>query len=667
MQTLAQSLYLMGVGNSYVDYQGQQQQFDQALRVKVLEAMGVDVDNLDALAALNYQLDAAPWQQLCDDIMVISEPSPRLVIRLSEVQFQRQQSASLHLEVNAQHANWCISQGQFTGDYVIDGCRYLALSYELGQGWLAPGFYTARVSVAEHSTELELWWAPQHVYQGAYGQQGAVKSVGLSCGLYTLVSEHGVGMGDFADLKALLREAAALSIDYVLLNPLHLLDCNDASRHSPYSPSSRMLIHPLYIAVQDSPECDAAILAQLNEAKRHYSNVASAPWLDYEQVYALKLPLLRALFERFCTTASTERKAEFAQFKEQHRVALDTLDDSGDEQACYWQWQAWLQRQECQNIAQEAGMKLGLINDLAVGVSDDGGEFNRYRALFTPHACIGAPPDDFAPQGQNWGMPALLPQAMKRHRFAYAKALFSANMQEAGALRIDHVMALMRIWWCVDEQGCYVYYPFDELLALIKILSHQHRCVVIGEDLGVVPEQVRQALAQAQIFSNAVYYFCYQNSAFSAPQHLDEHTLLMISNHDLPPFAQWWQGDDLNQALQLALISAEQKQSLYEQRQNHKSALIERLTQPGESVSLHSTSADVYRALCRALAQGSSKLLTLQLDDLDGQHAPVNIPGTHREYPNWRRQLSQSAVAILQQQQQFICELTRSRHGTCDD
>ena len=133
----------------------------------------------------------------------------------------------------------------------------------------------------------------------------------------------------------------------------------------------------------------------------------------------------------------------------------------------------------------------------------------------------------------------------------------------------------------------------------------------------------------------------------------------MISNHDLPPFAQWWQGDDLNQALQLALISAEQKQSLYEQRQNHKSALIERLTQQGQSVSLHSTSADVYRALCRALAQGSSKLLTLQLDDLDGQHAPVNIPGTHREYPNWRRQLSQSAVAILQQQQQFICELTR--------
>ncbi|WP_105264740.1 4-alpha-glucanotransferase [Pseudoalteromonas sp. T1lg76] len=677
MDVFAQACYLMGVGYEYHSYEGELLRFSDAVRSQALTAMGVDGADLAALAELNFRLDAAPWLQLVDNTSLVHEQRPRLLVRLPQSLYQDNQ-ASVHLLLSDsdKHLDWSLAKGEIVGDYCLDHEIYVQLAFSLPQNWLAPGFYDAQVTIGEQVADTQLWWVPTNSYQVPCFTKStnvaAPKLLGLSFGLYTLTSERGVGIGDFSDLAAIVVAAAEQGIDYLLLNPLHLLDTKDAKAASPYSPVSRLLLHPLYISIELSEDCDQGLRQALSEAHEQYQSLASAPWLDYEQVYALKWPLLQHLYTNFCASACDERRRAFKHFQDAQRDALDTLPTDSSEQDEYWQWQAWLQRKHCQQLAITSGMRIGLINDLAVGVTRASGEYRQYQSHFTQGAEIGAPPDPFARHGQNWGMPALHPKRMAREHFGYFKSLLGANMRDVGALRIDHVMALRRLWWCLSEQagkegeqqGCYVYYPFEELLAAVKILSHQYRCAVIGEDLGVVPPQVQTALAQSQVLTNTVFYFCRDQHGFWAPEHLPEQTLLMISNHDLPPFAAWWQGGDIEQAQKLQLVSEEQVQNLYRQRQLLREQLLALLAKHNQVHSQESTSEEVYAALSQVLAKGPSRLLTLQLDDLDNQQVAVNVPGTHTQYPNWRRQLSTQGGAILARRASLLQQLGRTRNGT---
>ncbi|WP_105189612.1 4-alpha-glucanotransferase [Pseudoalteromonas sp. T1lg48] len=670
MDAFAQACYLMGVGYEYHSYEGELLRFSPAVRSQALAAMEVDGTNLAALTALNYRLDAAPWQQLVDETTLVNEHQPRLLVRVARSQYQ-QNNAGVHLQLleGDKQLHWSLAEGEIVGDYHLDHEVYLKLAFNLPFNWLAPGFYDAQVNIGEQLADTQLWWVPEYSYQphcfAPHAKVPVQKLLGLSFGLYTLVSERGVGIGDFSDLAALVVAAAELGIDYLLLNPLHLLDTTQAQAVSPYSPVSRLLLHPLYISIELSEDCDPQLRHDLAEAHAHYQSLANAPWLDYERVYALKWPLLQRLYDNFCASACVERRSAFRRFQSARRDALDTLPSGSSEQDEYWQWQAWLQRKHCQQLAITSGMRIGLINDLAVGVTRSSGEYRQYQSHFTQGAEIGAPPDPFARQGQNWGMPALHPKRLASDHFAYFKSLLRANMHDVGALRIDHVMALRRLWWCLaDQQGCYVYYPFDALLAVVKILSHQERCAIIGEDLGVVPPQVQTALAESRVLTNTVFYFCRDHQGFFAPKQLPEQTLLMISNHDLPPFAAWWQGSDIDQAIELQLISDEQAQDMYGERESQRRQLLELLSEQGQQCNLESASEDIYSALCQVLARAPSRLLTLQLDDLDNQHVAVNVPGTHTQYPNWRRQLSTQGGAILARQASLLQQLGRARHGT---
>ncbi|MBS3796862.1 4-alpha-glucanotransferase [Pseudoalteromonas sp. BDTF-M6] len=670
MDTFAQACYLMGVGYEYHSYEGELLRFSDEVRSQALAAMAVDGSDLAALSELNYRLDAAPWQQLVDDTSLVNEQQPRLLVRVARSRYQ-QNNAGVHLTLleGDKQLHWSLAQGEIVGDYHLEHEVYLQLAFNLPEDWLAPGFYDAQVSMGEQVGKTQLWWVPALSYQPpcftAHAKVPAQKLLGLSFGLYTLISERGVGIGDFSDLAALVVAAAEQGIDYLLLNPLHLLDTTQVQAASPYSPVSRLLLHPLYISIELSEDCDHGLRQDVSEAHVHYLSSADGHWLDYERVYALKWPLLQRLYANFCASASDERRRAFAQFQLAQRDALDTLPSGSTEQDEYWQWQAWLQRKHCQQLAITSGMRIGLINDLAVGVTRSDGEYRQYQSHFTQGAEIGAPPDPFARQGQNWGMPALHPKRLASEHFAYFKSLLSANMHDVGALRIDHVMALRRLWWCLaDQQGCYVYYPFEALLAAVKILSHQERCAIIGEDLGVVPPQVKTALAESRVLTNTVFYFCHDHRGFFAPEQLPEQTLLMISNHDLPPFAAWWQGGDIDQALELQLIDNEQAEALRGERQVLREQLLGLLGEHGQQCTQDTPSEDIYAALCRVLARAPSRMLTLQLDDLDNQRVAVNVPGTHTQYPNWRRQLSTQGAAILARQAPLLQHLGRARHGT---
>ncbi len=544
------------------------------------------------------------------------------------------------------------------GDYGLNGIRYLELALPVPD--MPIGYHDALITVADQQSHSQLWITPKECFS-----IDDKKRLGLSIQLYSLCNEEGLGIGDFADLANLITEAATHNMDYVLLNPLHLLFEHSPERASPYSPNSRALLNPLYIAVSLCEDAkNNSALDKLLADKPHNS----APYIDYTSVSDFKYQVFSLLYQHFCEFASAQRKQQFARFCETHKHSLSTMLVGDRDYASYLQWQAHLQLNICQQAARDSGMAIGLINDLAVGCAGDGSEFKSQNELFADNAHVGAPPDPWAEHGQNWGLPALNPQKLSKDHFAFYRSLIRANMEDVGGLRIDHVMAIRRLWWCFEnnaqQDGCYVYYPFEQLLAVLKIESHLNQCVVIGEDLGVVPNEVREALKASAIYSNGLFYFEKDHQGdFLAAEHFAPYSLLMIANHDVPPFKGWWVGHDITIKQQYGLLDEEQTQAQFDARNIEKHRMLNFISrESNQHLSLDTDAFIVYEALASSLAAAPAKLFTIQIDDLDQQILPVNIPGTDKEYPNWRRLLSRPAAQIIKTQQTLLANLISIRN-----
>ena len=279
-----------------------------------------------------------------------------------------------------------------------------------------------------------------------------------------------------------------------------------------------------------------------------------------------------------------------------------------------------------------------------------GAEVDTNHALYAKSATVGAPPDQFSSTGQNWNLPALNPVAMRESEYKHFITLLRNNMRLYGALRIDHVMALLRLWWCLPESGThteiggYVYYPMDDLLALLRLESHRHSCAVIGEDMGVVPNEMRHAMAESGIYGNRVLYFDrYDSGDFKMPEDHLHNVLFMVTNHDVPTLLGWWEGKDITLRHQLGGFTPEEAQAAHHDRFTDKYRLLNSLgTDDSQKEQLVSQPMD-FELLKRILlycARSQSEITLVQIDDLLMMETPVNIPGTYREYPNWRRKQS---------------------------
>ncbi|WP_404343887.1 4-alpha-glucanotransferase [Pseudoalteromonas mariniglutinosa] len=663
MESLAQLYYLHGIGYEYTKYTGEQVFFSEQTRSQALQCCGIDVTNEETIAALNFALDAETWMQLVPATSLVDATTPQLKVRIDARLLSYSCNVTLpNLGINTQITQ--LSNLVVVGDYVFNDITYLELLVPLPT--LTVGYHDAYVEVAEQVCATQIWATPRQCYQVA-----DVKRLGLSIQLYSLKNNAGLGIGDFTDLTALIKQSAQCGVDYILLNPLHLLFAQQPERASPYSPNSRSLLNPLYIAIMASD--DAVANQALTECLAHATTnslmaaVKDCQYIDYTAVSQLKYQLLRCLYEHFCHFADDTRRQQFTHFCQQHQHSLNTLEVDDLAFASYLQWQAHSQLSACQQLAREQGMGIGLINDLAVGCAQDGSEFSSQAELFTEHANIGAPPDPWAEQGQNWGLPALNPLKLSTNNFAFYRSLIRTNMEGVGGLRIDHVMAIRRLWWCFENQGqqdgCYVYYPFEYLLAILKIESHLNQCIVIGEDLGVVPNEVRTALQDSAIFANSLFYFekdqygeFVNSSAFAGQR------LLMIANHDVPPFCGWWHCTDLKIKVDYGLIEQAQCERLIQARADEKQRLLRFIErESGVNLQLDSDDFRVYQSLALCLANAPARLFTLQLDDLDQQVLPVNIPGTDKEYPNWRRVLSSQSGDIFTRQQSFLANIISAR------
>ncbi|NVD08576.1 4-alpha-glucanotransferase [Vibrio sp. JPW-9-11-11] len=556
--------------------------------------------------------------------------------------------------------------------------------------------------------EMTLIVTPRACYKQDAIERGK-KMWGPSVQLYTLRTQHNWGMGDFGDLKQLVADIASRGGDFVGLNPIHSLFPANPEGASPYSPSSRRWLNILYIDVSSVPEFALSIEAQQRvgsaEFQQRLQKARDAHWVNYTEVADLKLSVLPLLFDEFKKRhldKNTERAEMFLAFVEEggeslmHQAAFDALHaklhaedsnvwgwpvfpeeyrqfDTSAVQAfieqnqdkvhlyMYLQWIADIQIKEAQALAEEKGMSVGLYRDLAVGVADSGSETWADEGNLVMDASIGAPPDVLGPLGQNWGLPPLNPQVLQATGYdAYIK-LLRANMKHCGALRIDHVLGLLRLWWIPKgenaTQGAYIYYPVEDMLAILALESHRHQCSVIGEDLGTVPDEIVDILREAGVHSYKVFFFetSEDDGGYISPVHYAEQSMSALCTHDMPTLRGFWHCDDLKMGEELGLYpDAEQLKTLFADRLESKQGILDSVAWHGylpEGVGRDAQYVPMDSYLAEALqlhvAAGASTLLSVQLEDWLEMDKPVNIPGTVDEYPNWRRKLSMNLDEVF--------------------
>ena len=483
--------------------------------------------------------------------------------------------------------------------------------------------------------------------------QAGERRFGIAAHLYSLRSHGDQGIGDFSTLSRLSSEAASAGAAVIGLNPLHALFPHDRSRASPYQPSDRRFLDPIYIDVSGLPGG---------------AGIASPPGpVDYEAVWEAKRAVLEAAFRKAERTAIPPALLRFATFE----AITETVGSS--------EWLRWpealrhpegpgvpaFMREHEETVAFHAflqlladrqlgaaaasarldGLSLGFYRDLAVGAAPDGAEAWSAQDSLMHGVSVGAPPDPFATQGQIWCLPPPNPVAMRRDGFAAFRELLVANMRHAGALRIDHVMGLRRLFvvpeGAAGSDGAYVTYPLEDMLAQVALESHRARCLVVGEALGTVPEGMAETLAACNLLSYSVLWFERRDGRIKPPAEWRRLAAACVSTHDLATLAGWWNGADISEKRALGLLD----DPLAEQaRLAEKGEMIALLRADGlltEDVDPAGPMPQSFAAAVHAFVSATPAMLALvQADDLGGELVGVNLPGTDRERPNWRRRIA---------------------------
>jgi 4-alpha-glucanotransferase len=341
----------------------------------------------------------------------------------------------------------------------------------------------------------------------------------------------------------------------------------------------------------------------------------------------------------------------------------------------YLQWLADEQLAAAQAMAIEKGMRIGLYGDLAVGANPEGSEVWSNQPLYVSGVSIGAPPDPLALNGQDWGIPPIDPHQLRTQNFQPFVELIRANTAHVGALRIDHVMSLFRLWWVPQgfgaTEGVYVHYPLEDLVAILVRESVRAKCLIVGEDLGTVPDEMRNAMEAHRLFHYKVLLFEKDGPRFRSPGEYVRHAVATATTHDLPLLKAWWSGEDMDLRDRLGLYpTTETIHQLRAERESDRYALLRALRSADlwywqDYDPLPEFSPPLARAIHLFLGESQAALTLVQLEDLIGMTAPINVPGTHTEHDNWRRKLTVATHEIFSRDdvQEVLQALNRARSG----
>lgn len=622
---------------------------------------GVETDYVDAAGRRQIVPDEALRTVL--DALSTSGPPPEPGLLPRTIVVRKGHPARLDLARRPAHApvRWrvmadttVIAQG---GSPVRDCCL---------PSDLPVGTFRLEVTIRglrEERADTVLLVTPARAYQG---EDAGSRMWALAVQLYGLRSHRNWGHGDFGDLARLIDLAAGIGAAGIGLNPLHALFDDRPEQASPYSPNSRIFLNPLYIDIEAVPEFpgrEAAGLSERIERARRGDRV------DYTGVAEAKIAALRLTYDRFRAAPDPQRRSDFDAFRHEKgtqlarfasfevlrrrfpgpwwdwpdpwrrpsAAALDDLRRSDGEAIGFHEFVQWIadrQLAACQDQARRLNLPIGLYIDLAVGVDAGGADAWSDQEDFLLSLSIGAPPDPLNMEGQNWGLATFGPHRLEADAFAPFRRTIAAAMRHAGAIRLDHVLGLERMFLVPHgspaREGAYLRFPLEAMLAVVAQESTDKRCLVIGEDLGTVPADFRAIMAGWGIWSYRVLTFeRNRDGAFLAPAHYPRDALASFGTHDLATFAGWMSGRDLAVKRALGLDPGETD----EERERARAALAAALERAG----LGSTCD--FAAVTRFLARTPSRLVVVTIEDALGVIDQPNLPGTVDEHPNWRQRL----------------------------
>lgn len=703
---IRQLAQLHGIADSYVDFRGQPKEVSVQSQAAILAALNIEAADADGAERAIHEHQTRRWTAFVPPIVVFGADRPMSV------------PIAVPVDLAAKKVDWSVTleSGEPRSGSVplarleiiaaeqVDDRSYRRLSVPLPD--LPLGYHTASLALDTGlQGSLRVVVTPEQCFEAPAIAEGR-KLWGIAVQLYSLRADDNWGVGDFRDLRELIRLSAPLGCGIIGLNPLHALMPNNPAHISPYSPSNRQFLNVLYISVEDVPDFAECEPARKRVAEPTFQATLKAlratKNVDYVSVAAAKFEVLSLLYASFRArhlAENTPRGAAFRQFKEiqgeplRLHATYDALDGHFRLQGPqYWGWPSWpeeyrdptssaVQRfsreraedveyfqylqwlaaeqlSDAQSAARQAGMAVGLYGDVAVGANPAGSETWSNRHLYLQGASVGAPPDALALKGQDWGIPPQDPNELRAQQYQPFIGLVRNMMRYVAALRFDHVMTLYRLWWVprglLSKDGTYVHYPLADLIAILALESQRHHCIVIGEDLGTVPEAMSEAMEQYRAYHYKVLMFeQLPDGTFKRPDEYVAGAMAVVTTHDLPTLRGWWEGSDVTLRAKLDLYPTEElRQQADDARVADRVSLLRALVAAGlwhwhDGEPLPPYSAALSRAIHAFIGLSSANIALLQIEDLIGMAEPVNVPGTDTEHANWQRKMTASLTDIF--------------------
>ncbi|HEX5731015.1 4-alpha-glucanotransferase [Microbacterium sp.] len=674
-----------GVATEYWSFFGDRVHVPAATLRAILHAMGVDAQtDAEAEAALSDAEDR-PWRRLVPPSLVVREGSGVLQVHVADGH-----DVALRVTLEDGSVRDVPIPPQESEPRRVDGVTLWRLHVPLPAD-LPLGWHAVHAEQRAHggdqpdrTAECVLIVTPQSLAPPPSRPDHGGRAWGLMAQLYSVRSHASWGVGDFADLGDLASIAGERGADFLLVNPVHAAEVTSPIEPSPYLPATRRFLAPLYVRPEDIRETAYLPASDRSRLDGFRGPVAAADTdagrIDRDASWAAKRaalqlvfavprsPARQALLDRYAAREG-QPLLDFALWcaLEEHFAA--TLDEGQDRPSEAWDiasplvaqlreqltdriafhvWLQWIvdeQLAAAQSAAKASGMRIGIMHDLAVGVHTRGSDAWSLRDMYASGITVGAPPDMYNQQGQNWNQPPWLPHALADSGFAPLRDMIRTLLRNAGALRIDHVIGFFRLWWIPaglgEAAGTYVRYDHEAMIGVLALEAHRAGAVVIGEDLGNVEPWVRDYLSSRGILGTSILWFEYENDGFKPPEHYRRAVLATVNTHDLPPTAGYLAGEHVDLRARLGLLTEPVEQARAE-AVAERDAMLAILRERG-LIGADATEQQIVEALHLHLIASPSQLLGVALVDGVGERRVQNQPGTENEYPNWRVPLADSA------------------------
>lgn len=684
LQKLADTI---GILTSYTDACNQEHEIEDNVIRLLAEKLGYKAGNEEEIARSIELYHKKRWQKTLESISVVEQKDIWFDVVLPEN--HDTSDLKLRLRYRGNERSFEPGFGVFDegGRYTIGHTVYKKVVVKIN-GRLEVGYYEIELETGGKKYKSVLAVAPEKCYANETLEKERLW--GFAVQLYSLNSSRNWGIGDFTDLYNLVDICKRSGADVIGLNPLNVLSHDFPEDASPYGSVSRLFLNPIYIDVEKVPGFTPEDMASCRDK---VAGLRDSELIQYTPVYELKITMLEKLYRRMLQDKKSPYYADYEAYCRRKGAELDKLalfQALSEERAhtVWGGWKAWEEEYRNSNsraVAEyakkhherigffkylqfeaerqfdavkkhidEQGLKIGLYRDLAVGVCQNSAELWGDYETFIKDAGAGAPPDELFCNGQNWGLGAFHPEVLKERAYEPYIKVLRANMHNAGALRIDHAMGLMRLFVILNQEECgsYVLYNFADMLNILAIESWLNRCTIVGESIGIVPEGFIKKMAEKNIGSLSVLWVerPLGSSDFKSPSEYPAKAFASVGTHDMPPLKMWWFGYEIAEKHKLGIYTEEQMNWCYHERELERRKLLfaldsnavwpEDKPRRGDYLYGEAYPEGIEEAVHRFVARAPSEVFLSQLEDILHVEKMQNVPGIDRDqHPNWRRKL----------------------------